>query len=340
MAIECRDLALEDLRVLDNRTNAAALSLRECTLSQIRHCLVRNYTRISIDDRTANPELGYAFKCIDGTGINVDRCSGMLVEGNRVIEEVLLPTEEIQKQYDLGHVIKKNALKGVLANQQMWDEEYMNAWHQGSAIVVNSPEVSDCTQVLGNYIENAAQGLDIHADHVTVAQNIVNNAFIGMKAMHGSRHVLIIGNQFIRNDLWSIGLMPGAASHFAAPAHDGKPAVGPNVDGGSIIANNIISDFGYGHAHWMWGNGGTPLRFDHGQKSSNPPLNEVIIQGNVVYDTGRDQVLVNGVPKVEPPRYKYAVRVEGGATAPINLHFSNNILHPGSDGVSNVELKP
>jgi len=35
-----------------------------------------------------------------------------------------------------------------------------------------------------------------------------------------------------------------------------------------------------------------------------------------------------------------AVRVEGGPTAPVGLHFSNNIFHPGTEGVSNVELKP
>ncbi|MEP6672501.1 MAG: hypothetical protein ABJF10_25280 [Chthoniobacter sp.] len=339
-AAQCRDLVLEELRVIDNHSAAAAISLRECAASQVRHCLVQNYTRISVDDRTANPELGYAFKCIDGTGITVDRCVGALIEGNRVIELHLLPTPEIQKEFDLGKFVKKNAQKGILTNQKVWDDEYMNAWHQGSAIVVNAPEVSDCTQVLGNYIENAAQGLDIHADHVVVSQNIVNNAFIGMKAMHGSRHVLIIGNQFIKNDLWSIGLMPGAASHVATPAHDGKAALPANVDGGSIIANNIISDFGYGHAHWMWGNDGNPLRFDHGQRADGPPLSDVVVQGNIVYDTGRDQVIVDGRPQVEPPRYKYAVRIEGGPSAPQGLHFSNNLLHPGANGVSNVELAP
>jgi len=339
-ALKCRDLVLEDLRVLDNHSAASSISLRECTASQVRGCLVQNYTRISVDDRTANPELGYAFKCIDGTGIEVNHSVGMLIEGNRVIEQKLLPTPEIQKQFDLGKFVKKNAQKGILTNQQMWDEEYNNAWHQGSAIVVNAPEVGDCTQVLGNYIENAAQGMDIHADHVIVSHNIVNNAFIGMKAMHGSSHVLIIGNQFIRNDLWSIGLMPGAASHVATPLHDGKPAAPANVDGGSIIANNIISDFGYGHAHWMWGNDGNPIRFDHGQRADGPPLSDVIIQGNMVYDTGRDQVIVDGQPQLEPPRYKYAVRIEGGPTTPKGLHFSNNLLHPGTKGVSNVDLTP
>ena len=172
-----------------------------------------------------------------------------------------------------------------------------------------------------------------------VSQNIVNNAFMGMKAMHGSRNVLIIGNQFSKNDLWSIGLMPGAASHAAAPARDGAKPVEANVDGGSIIANNIISDFGYGNAHWIWGGGDNcyPIRFDTGQKPDNPPLADVVIQGNVVYDTGRDGVLVDGVPKVVPPRYAYALFVPKNAKG---IRIFNNIFHPGTKGVSNVPLGP
>jgi hypothetical protein len=340
LAIKCRDLVLENLRVLDNRTRSAAIAVRECAGCQIRGCLVRNYMRISVDDRTRGTDWGYAFKCIDGTGIEVRYSRSTLIQGSRIIEQDLLPTPEIKKQFDLGKFVKKNPKKGFIASQQAWDAEYTSAWHQGSAIIVTAPEVSDCTQILGNYIENAAQGIDLHSDHVIVAQNIINNSFMGMKAMHGSRHVLIIGNQFIKNSLWSIGLMPGAASHAAAPSRDGKPVVAPNVDGGSIIANNIITDFGYGHSQWIWGNNGAPLRFDRGQKPDNPPLTDVLIQGNVVYDTGRDQVIVDGQPKVEPPRYKYAVVVEGGGNGPKGLHFSNNIFHPGVLGVSNVELKP
>ncbi|MBI5684475.1 MAG: right-handed parallel beta-helix repeat-containing protein [Verrucomicrobia bacterium] len=340
VATKCRNLVMENLRVLDNRTRSAAIAVRECTGSQIRGCLVRNYMRISVDDRTAGTDWGYAFKCIDGTGIEVRYSKGTLIQGNRVIEQNLLPTPEIQKQFELGKFVKKNAKKGAIMSQKAWDAEYTDNWRQGSAIIVTAPEVSDCTQILGNYIENAAQGIDLHSDHVIVAQNIINNSFMGMKAMHGSRHVLIIGNQFIKNDLWSIGLMPGAASHAAAPAHEGKPAVGPNVDGGSIIANNIISDFGYGHSHWIWGDNGAPLRFSRGQKPDNPPLTDVIIQGNVVYDTGRDQIIVNGQPKIEPPRYKYAVIIETGGNGPRGLRFSNNIFHPGAQGISNVELKP
>ncbi|MEZ0276537.1 MAG: hypothetical protein ACAH88_16625, partial [Roseimicrobium sp.] len=223
------------------------------------------------------------------------------------------------------------------------DAEYVNNWHQGSGIVVSGPERTARTQLLGNQIENAAQGIDLHCDQIIVSNNIVNNAFIGMKAMHGSRHVLIIGNQFIKNDLWSIGLMPGAASHHSQPATADRPVLAPNVDGGSIIANNIISDFGYGSAAWMWTETAScnPLRFDKGQTPQNPPLTDVLIQGNVIYDTGRDSPLIEGTPRKEGPRYGYAVRIEtDGKNPPQGLHFSNNILHPGSKGVSNVDLPP
>ena len=336
-AIQCRNVVLDNLQILDNRTRSGAIAVRECVGCQIRDCFVQNYMRVSIDDRTGSPDWGHAFNCIDGSGIVVTYSSGTRIQGNRVIEQNLLPTPAIKQEYDLGKFVKKNREKGAIINQKVWDEEYVDNWHQGSAIIVTAPKISDYTQILGNYIENAAQGIDIHADHVIISQNIVNNAFMGMKAMHGSRNVLVIGNQFSKNDLWSIGMMPGAASHAAAPARPGEKPVEPNVDGGSIIANNIISDFGYGHAHWIWGDERSPIKFDTGQKPENPPLSDVIIQGNVVYGTGGDHAGNDGTASVMPPRYKYAVIVPSDAKG---LHFSNNILHPGTKGISNVELKP
>ncbi len=319
LAIKCRDLVLDNVRVIDNRSPAGAISVRESKDTRISRCLVRNYMRVSIDDRTANKELGYAFNCTDGTGISVSYSTGTLIEGNRVIEDNFVPTPEIKAKHKLGDFVKKNAEKGAIINQQMWDANYTDAWQQGSGIIVTAPEVSDLTRVIGNHIENAAQGLDIHADHVIVSQNLITNAFIGMKAMHGSRNVLITGNQFVRNSLWAIGLMPGAAAH---PATDGKPE---NTDGGSIISNNIISDFGHGDAHWIWGDERSPIKFDTGQQPDDPPLTDVIISGNFIYCSGK-------------PRYKYAVIIPGGPNAPRGLHFSNNLFHPGTQGLCNGEL--
>ncbi|MFV1968312.1 MAG: hypothetical protein ACC628_23045 [Pirellulaceae bacterium] len=337
LAIRSNDLDFDHLQIRDNRTRSGALVVRSCVGVRICGCLVENYMRIAIDDRTSSTDWGYAFNCIDGSGIVVTDSQSTLIQGNRVIEKRLLPTPEIQKRFQLGRIIKRSRHKGTIISEETWKSDSVKNWHQGSAIVVTAPDSSDSVQILGNYVENAAQGIDIHADHVIISHNIVNNAFVGMKAMHGSRHVLVLGNQFIKNDLWSIGLMPGALSHAARSDGDGGGPAEANVDGGSIIANNIISDFGYGHAHWIWGNNGSPIKLDTGQKPTNPPLSDVVIQGNIVYDTGRDEAGAGGDSKGARPRYRYAISV---ASDVVGLHCSNNILHPGSKGISNVRLKP
>ncbi len=315
LAIRCRDLVIENVRVIDNHTGSGAITLRDCRDARISHCLVRNYMRVTVDDRTGSLDWGYAFNCTDGTGISVGGSTGTLIEGCRVVEDRLLPTTDLKAKHRLGDWVKKNPKKGRIVSQATWDTDYTDNWQQGSAIFVTSPQASNLTRILGNHVENAAQGIDLHTDHVIVSNNVVANAFIGMKAMHGSRNVLIIGNQFTRNSLWAIGLMPGAASKS------------DNTDGGSIIANNIISDFGHGDAHWVWGDGRSPIKFDTGQEADDPPLTDVIVQGNVVQAVGE-------------PRYAYAVIIPGGDLAPRGLHFSNNLFHKGTRGVSNVELKP
>jgi hypothetical protein len=313
LAIKCRDLVLENVRVIDNHSRAGAISIRESQGSRISRCLIRNYMAISIDDRTANPDWGYAFHCTDGTGVVVAYSTGTLIEGNRIIEERLRPTPEIQAENKLGQFAKRNPVKGNFVNEKIWDAGYTDNWQQGSGIIVTAPEVSDLTRVLGNHIENAAQGIDIHSDHVVIANNIVVNSFIGMKAMHGSRNVIITGNHFVKNSLWAIGLMPGAA------AKEG------NADGGSVVANNIISDFGHGDAHWIWGDERSPFKFDTGQQSDDPPLADVLVQGNLVQCVGQ-------------PRYRYAVTLPSGPDAPKDIHFSHNLFHPGTGGVANREL--
>lgn len=334
LAIQCQDLDIDHVKVIDNRTRSGAISVRSCVGVRITNCLVQNYMRITVDDRTKSSDWGYAFNCIDGSGIVVTDSQSILIQNNRVVENHLLPTREIQNQYHLGKMIKKNPQKGTIISDETWNSNAVSNWHQGSAIIVSSPSTSNCVQILGNTVENAAQGIDIHADHVVISQNIINNAFVGMKAMHGSGHVIITGNQFIKNDLWSIGLMPGAASHAADQGSDGASPREANVDGGSIIANNIISDFGYGNAHWIWGDNGSPIKLDTGQKPTNPPLKDVIIQGNIVYDSGRDKI---DASKNSRPRYRFAIVVASDVKG---LHTSNNILHPGHEGVSNISIKP
>lgn len=315
VAIECRDLVIENVQIHDNRTRAGVITLQSCQDARISRCVIRNYMRVTVDDRTHSDDWGYAFNCTDGTGITVNNCTGSLIESNRIVEENLVPTPAIRDQYQLGTLIKRNPVKGAITNQQVWDSGYTDNWQQGSALVVTGPEVSNFTRIIGNHIENAAQGIDLHADHVTVSQNMVINSFVGMKAMHGSQNVLIIGNQFARNSLWAIGLMPGAAAHAE------------NTDGGSIVANNIISEFGYGDAHWIWGDERSPLRFDTGQQPDDPPLTDVVVQGNIIQAIGT-------------PRYAYAVIVPNGENAPRGLRFENNIFHPGTNGIANRDLAP
>jgi hypothetical protein len=342
LVTDSRDVTLADLRVIDNQTRGVAVAMRNSDGGRILDCLVHNYQCVSVDDRTDNALYGYAFRCISGTGIQDNECRGVLIRGNTVREDRLIPTPEVKREHQLGRFVKKLPERGKLVGQRDWDREETDNWMQGNAVHVAGPEVTDSVRVIGNLVERAGQGFDIHADHIILADNIVDDALIGMKAMHGSKHVIVKGNQFKKTTLWAMGFMPGAASHAARPAEGDRPALPANVDGGSIMANNVITDFGMGLTNWIWGEDdiGFPIRFDRGQLNDNPPLSDVIVAGNIVYDAGRDKILRDGKPEVVGPRYRLAVRVEGGPTAPVGLHFSNNIFHPGTEGVSNVELKP
>lgn len=339
------DVVLERVKVIDNRSPSGSIRLSEARNTRILNCEVRNYMTITIDDRTQNAALlGYAFRCIDGTGIVCDRCRGTLIQGTRIIEENLRPTREIKEQHQLGKFTKKNPAKGSLIAQEVWDAEYTNNWHQGSGLIVTGPTYSDFTRILGNHIENAAQGIDIHSDHVIISNNIVHNAFIGMKAMHGSRNVLVTGNQFSRNVLWAIGLMSGAGASPAVAAEGSQSAKPANVDGGSLIANNIISQFGYGDSAWMWQDASRCVfRFDNGQEPTDPPLRDVLVTGNVISNPDADELSAAETEAFPPtqPRYHFAVRIESGRdNSPRGLHFVGNLFPTGTEGVSNRELTP
>jgi hypothetical protein len=312
-------LSVIGVRVSENRSQRGSIEIHDSRHVAIRNCLVLNYSTIAVDDRTGGgsgeQHYGYAFRCIDGTGIIVKTSRGVSLVGNRIIEERLRPTPEMKEQHQLGTFTKRNETKGRLISQAAWEASYVGNWHQGSAILVSSPETTDLVRVSDNHIENAAQGIDIHADRVIVTGNQVHNAFMGMKAMHGSRHVLIANNIFSRNSLWAIGLMPGAAAHPG------------NADGDSIIAHNIISEFGRGDAAWMWPDG-RPIRFDHGQIPENPPLRNVVVMGNVIADPALDP------PDGETPgmpRYDYAVQ---GLRAVKGVVMEHNLFPPGRKGVA------
>ncbi|MBN1341650.1 MAG: right-handed parallel beta-helix repeat-containing protein [Phycisphaerae bacterium] len=356
LCCDCRRVRIEGVCVVDNRARDAAIEIRESAHCTVRDSEVLNYKRIAVDDRTGPGENlhGYAFFAIDGTGIVVRDSTHTMLVGNRIVETNLMPTPAIKDKYKLGtltegrHPSKPGKLGvGALLRR------YVNNWHQGSGIVVTGPEVTRHTVIRGNVIENAAQGIDLHCDYAVCSDNVVDHGMMGIKATHGCRGLIISGNMLTHVDLWGILLNPGAASHHAEGAEGGKPARGANVDAGVIVANNIISDYGYGHEYWNWGGksgdqaGSYAIALFEGQLESNPPLTDVLIEGNIVYNTGRDGVLVDGKPKVLGPRYRYAVYVgpwgetgKPGATYPRGLHFANNLLHPGTRGVSNVDLRP
>jgi len=343
---DVRRLTLRNVRVVDCRSRSGAIAFQDATNCTIEQCEVLNYKRIAVDDRTDNPEhWGYAFHAIDGTGIEVKSSTGTVIRDNRVLEENLLPTREVKERYHLGTLTEgaHPSVQGKFA-ASAFANGYVSNWHQGSAVLVSGSDVHH-TIISGNYIQNSAQGIDLHSDNVVVTGNVVDHGMMGIKGTHGCRNLIIANNMLTHIDMWGILLNPGAASHYAEDAAEDRPAQGQNVDGGTIIANNVITDYGYGHELWNYGGGSYAMAFIEGQLETNPPLTDVIVQGNMVYNTGKDGHLEDGKVIKEPPRYRYAVYVgpwgegtEPGPTFPQHLHFIDNVFHPGTEGVSNVPL--
>ncbi len=341
-----QDVELLQLRVSDNHSRSSIRAENSRDVS-VAGCTVINYKGPVIDDRTAPHHLsGYAFKAIDGTGIQMVAVQNGIIRDNR-IQEIRLPAnKDTVARYGLGQLTVVPKERGRLMSQEIFDTRFTNNWHQGSGIHVSNPMATSHVLVTGNFIENAGQGVDVHGDNVTLSHNIVRSAIIGMKAMHGSKNVLIDGNQFSHVDLWGIMLMPGAASQVSANADtaSGRKVAAENVDGGTVVSNNIISWFGYGENSWNWvgdtSKGPATLcaiAVRAGQIEENPSIHDILITGNVVYDNGRDTVLVDGRWIKQPPRYRYALYVEREVQpAPVNVKVYANLLSPGSLGASNV----
>lgn len=341
-----RLVEIRGVRVLKNRARDAAVEIRNSAQVTVKDCLIRDYKCVAIDDRTSSPLYGYAFRAIDGTGILVNASTGSVIESNRIIEETYLPTREAVAQYNLGEITIRPAEKGQLMPQDAWDTNHVSNWHQGSAIVVTNPRETSHTIVRANYLQNCAQGVDIHSDNVICSSNIVDHGFMGVKMTHGSRNIIVEGNLLTHIDLWGILVNPGAASEHAVAAKDGAPAKPGNHDSGILIANNQITDFGYGHEYWNWGGrneGGSsyPIILMSKQLEENPNLSDILIEGNIVYDSGRDGVIVDGALVHEKPRYRYALRIDyepGSPHFPKNVIVGENLFHPGRDGVCNRTL--
>ena len=344
---ESRLVEVRGVRVLDHHSRDAAIEVRNSQHVTIDQCLIRNYKCIAIDDRTDSPLYGYAFRAIDGTGILVNGSSGTVISGNRILEDRLLPTREAFAEHKLGEVTVRPEKKGKLMPPEAWETNQVSNWHQGSAIVVTSPRATHHTQIRGNYLQNCAQGIDIHSDDVVCTDNIVDHGMMGVKMTHGSRNIIVANNLLTHIDLWAILVNPGAASEHAVAESDAGAAKAGNHDSGITIANNQITYYGYGHEYWNWGGkhadagGSYAISFLGKQLEENPTLSDVLIQGNMVYNAGRDGVLVDGHLVQEGPRYRYALRIEGDPDSehfPTNVVVANNIFHPGRDGVCNVPL--
>ncbi len=344
-------LRLEGLRILDNHTRSAAIRLEDSSHGRIENCEITNYKRIAIDDRSQKPLLGYAFRCIDGTGIGVSDCVGTFILNNRIIERRILPTRKIQEQHHLGQLIE-GKLPTKFGELGRWVQEagFAQHWHQGSAIFVTGPNHTTFTRISGNYIENAAQGIDIHSDNFICTDNIVNHGMMGMKAMHGSRNGIIARNLFSHVDNWGIMLGPGSASRPAEAAHDDRPAREANSDGAMVVSDNVIANFGGGHEFWNWGGTGPDaaasavIRVERGQLSTNPPLSDVLIKGNIITNSGDEGVVENGQVTHPKPRYRYAVLIDsppagsGDRHYPVNIRVIDNLFDPGLNGLCNIPL--
>ncbi len=346
-AVNCVGLEISGVRVYDNHFGSGAVLIRHCSNATIRDCTVQNYKTITIDDRTHSPEMNYAFKCIDGTGIQVSTSTGTLVLNNRILEHNLLPTKENQVKYELGKATIIPAVKGSMTPDSIYQTGYTNNWHQGSGLIASNGGRMHNTLITGNYIENAAQGMDIHSDQVTVANNIVFQSMMGMKAIHGSRNTLIHSNLFSHPDLWGIALGPGTASGPAQAATPDAPALEANVDGASVVAHNIIGDFGHGGQFWNWDYHdleGSPLQgilLGGGVSSSAPPLRDVLVRGNIVYNSENENApaTASSTTAETAPNYRYAVKIDSGdKLAPVGMRLDSNILNPGRGGSISVEL--
>ena len=342
-AQDCQDLELSRLRISDNHSHSSIL-VRASRDITVTGCTITDYKGNAVDDRTGNSSLyGFAFKSIDGTGIQMIEVQGAVIRDNRIQEFRFWPTKELRDKYDLGSLTVIPQERGRLMDKDIFETHYTNNWHQGAAIQVTSPEKSREIIITGNYISHPAQGLDLHCDQVSVTNNVISHAMIGMKAMHGAKNVLIDGNQFAYCDLWGLLLMPGAASH--ASGVPGKP--GENTDGGTVVSNNIFSNFGFGDQYWNWVNhhNDVPERnviaLLGGQLAENPSIRNLLVTGNVVYDSGRDTVLLDGKWVAAPPRYFYALYVEQQKQpVPLNVRVSGNLLDAGLEGAANIPVYP
>ena len=317
-AVDSPHLVIRDVKVLKNRAELNAVFIERCDYLTIEGCEVVDFKTIAVDDRMNNDLYRYAFNAINGHGIRVANSRAVRILKNRVIETELLPTRAIQEKYELGKIVDRAEQLGELASYGVLDD-FVFIWHQGGGILVHPSTVSAFTLVDGNYIQNAAQGMDhiqnaaqgmdLHSDFLTVTNNQVTDCYMGMKAFHGARGVIIANNIFHSPGKYGILLRPGSESWEAGANHRGAVKSEANVQRSILIANNLITDQGYGSESWrLWKSDPSEtapvgIKVGTGPLENNPRLMDLIITGNRIYDKGRDGIVEDGHVTFPGPRY-------------------------------------
>jgi hypothetical protein len=337
-------LTVRNVTVRGNRASPTTVLLNECHYSTVEGCTIIDYKTVTIDDRMKDDLYRYAFRAIDGHGIIVRHSSGTRLIRNRIIETSLRPTEAVMREHDLGRIVDRAPELGPLASYGV-KEGFAFIWHQGAGIGVQGPSRTALTLIEGNYIENAAQALDVHSDFMIVTNNHITTCYTGIKVFHGSRGVIISNNIIHRPAKYGIMLRPGSGSWSPTAPQIDALARGENVQRGLIIANNLITDMGYDDEHWrLWNDDPTEtspvgIKVGTGPLPSNPRFRDLILQGNLIHDHGQDGILIDGTIVQPPPRYKWAIWFD--EEWPVeNVRMSGNIFHAGEKGVSNLPIAP
>jgi hypothetical protein len=334
-ATACRGLTVRFVKVVNNHSPSASIRGHRLDEARIEGCDITNYKAIGVEDRTDNAEYGFAFKAILGDGITLTESQYVTITNNRIVEERLVADEETMREHKLGTLTegRKSLKKGRLAPAG----DYTPLWHQGSAIVVTSPEVTRHIVITGNDIINAAQGVDIHADQVIFSSNAIDRALIGIKSMHGSRNVVITGNNVSRVSLWGLLMMAGSSTHEVQ--EQATPPREANVTAGNIITSNVFSGIGYGPDWHNWAASGScrAITIDI-EDGDDPPTRDVIIANNLVYDDDADGKLERGKKVVAGPRYEYALTIDTRLDLK-RFRIIGNIFPPGKQGISNIPLE-
>lgn len=140
LATDAEFFRVENVRIHDNHSGGASVRLQNCRFARVERCTIKDYKRVTVDDRTANALYGYAFRCLDGNGVIVQGGRGNWILDNHIIEHRLLPTREIKERHQLGDLTEgRQPTRFGELGRALEKSRFARNWHQGSAIVVTGP---------------------------------------------------------------------------------------------------------------------------------------------------------------------------------------------------------